>query len=211
MKINTKTQDDEAREVPLSTTTEYFTPISSSSPSSKLIIPLNDTVKRERIVSQNSDSSSLKSLKSNSIDSLNSITSQTNSVGSPIKNIIRPQRRKNTFTNTNFTKLSANDIVSSVLPLVPKYLNTLHKAVYKNNSKRLHSLMEKIKKGHKDINKVDSWHGVTALHVAAILNRVEMALILLSSKDFDNNTLGRTINIDARDSEGRTPLTLVKL
>lgn len=97
-------------------------------------------------------------------------------------------------------------------PVSVAKLNSLQKAVYENDIKRVIKL---ISEKDRDVNKLDSFHNCTALHIAAEYNRLEIARILL---DPTNSLQGNWGNLDKKyadvtvmNTEGRTAALLVRL
>ncbi|KAJ3099007.1 hypothetical protein HDU97_003534 [Phlyctochytrium planicorne] len=101
-------------------------------------------------------------------------------------------------------------------PVENKKLNSLQKAAYNGDAKKVRALLCEKKR---DINKVDSYHGVTALHIAASGNNVDIAELLLDptkavspkeTKKISELTTSplKKCNIDSLNLEHRTPLSL---
>jgi ankyrin repeat protein len=98
-------------------------------------------------------------------------------------------------------------------PVDRRRLNSLHAAVYDRNALKVSLLLQEPKR---DINKLDSYHRFTALHLAIELGYTEFARMLIlgryverAGSGTDNPTLpGKTANRELRDQDGRTPLHL---
>ncbi|KAJ3070900.1 Ankyrin repeat and SOCS box protein 3 [Podochytrium sp. JEL0797] len=100
--------------------------------------------------------------------------------------------------------------------LESKKLNTLHSAVHAGDLRKLKSL---VAEKARDINKPDTYHGFSALHLAVDENKYDIATILiepvlaLADKDtktkehFEKSPL-KQINLNSVNREGRTPLIL---
>ncbi|KAJ3386431.1 hypothetical protein HDU84_001564, partial [Entophlyctis sp. JEL0112] len=100
--------------------------------------------------------------------------------------------------------------------LESKKLNSLHSAVHSGDFRKTKSLVvEKTR----DINKLDSYHGFSALHLAVDENKYDMATILIDpslaapegsvkTKELLYNSSLKKININILNREGRTPLIL---
>lgn len=85
-------------------------------------------------------------------------------------------------------------------------LPSIHQAVVSGNLKRLKSLLKEKKR---DLNKVDRVLKGTALHHAAVLGNIECLQMLLDASESEGSQL-RTVNLNAVNVEGKTPLILVK-
>ncbi|TPX66985.1 hypothetical protein SpCBS45565_g04096 [Spizellomyces sp. 'palustris'] len=101
--------------------------------------------------------------------------------------MLRPRSRS---TSASVSSTLAQSLTPTFPPINPKKLNTLHKAVYTSNLKKIPSLLS-----IRDPNKRDTHHGFTALHLAARLGSLPCITLLLPYSD-----------IEARDLDGRTPL-----
>jgi ankyrin repeat protein len=91
-------------------------------------------------------------------------------------------------------------------------LNSLQKAVYDNDVKKVIKL---ISERDRDVNKLDTYHQCTALHIAAEHNRLDIARILL---DPTNSLQGNWGSLEKKygdvtmlNLEGRTPFLLVRI
>ena len=99
-----------------------------------------------------------------------------------------------------------------------KRLNKLQRAVFQNDVKQLKLL---IKQKNRNVNKLDTHHRFTALHIAAAFNLIECALNLLNGlssvgiggSHFSMSSapwsLRKIVDLNIGDRTGRTPLTLV--
>lgn len=122
-------------------------------------------------------------------------------------------------------------------PVTPKKLNTLHKAVYTNDVERVRKLMaqkDRVSTGletatacsriHKltlvicdiiqDPNKVDSFHGCTALHIAAEFNKLDVVKLLLDPEKMGPagtwaTPIDRRADPSLKNLEGKTPFLMV--
>jgi hypothetical protein len=105
------------------------------------------------------------------------------------------------------------------LVIIPKKLNTLQKVIYENDIKTLKNLFLDRKR---DMNKTDTYHRISALHVAVEMNKSEMVQVLLdplkafSKSDRDYAKMEQLMEmplkvtkVNASNQEGRTPLHLV--
>ncbi|KAJ3053656.1 hypothetical protein HK097_003731, partial [Rhizophlyctis rosea] len=111
---------------------------------------------------------------------------------------------------TTFLDLTPASVKSSVGNVNPKKLNSLQEAVYKADLKKVQQLMGEKKR---DVNKLDSYHRFTALHVAAEHNREEAARLLLGGVQSKEGGSGgketlKRANPNMTNADGRTPLML---
>ncbi|KAJ3106353.1 NAD(P)H-quinone oxidoreductase subunit 5, chloroplastic [Phlyctochytrium bullatum] len=108
------------------------------------------------------------------------------------------------------------DAIKTPSPIDAKKLNSLQKAVHDGDSKKVKKLLTERKR---DVNKVDSNHGITALHLAVLENKRDMVEILLDpskalspqdmklASEFATSPL-KICNVDCLDPDTRTPLIL---
>ncbi|KAJ1556324.1 TATA-box-binding protein, partial [Cladochytrium tenue] len=107
------------------------------------------------------------------------------------------------------------DAIQRHTPIDEKSLNSLQRACFRDDMKRLRSLLTE---RHRDINKVDSRHGFTALHIAAEYGRISCVELLLDPKNSapENSAKRASIavsskkqcHLDMQNADGRTALTL---
>ncbi|KAJ3027731.1 UNVERIFIED_CONTAM: hypothetical protein HDU68_003223 [Siphonaria sp. JEL0065] len=117
------------------------------------------------------------------------------------------------ITTLTIAKIKASTYLES------KKLNTLHAAVHSGDLRKLKSLLAE---KSRDVNKIDTYHGLSALHLAVDENKYDVACLLiepvlvLSEREsgnikvreaFEKSPL-KLIRIDALNREGRTPLML---
>jgi hypothetical protein len=110
---------------------------------------------------------------------------------------------------TSFLDLEPQD-VRVRRAVVRRKLNSLHAAVFDRNALKLSLLLGEPKR---DINKLDSFHRFSALHLAIDLGYSDIARLLLTGKGGDATigTGGKRAAVDVRDLEERTPLHLAVL
>ncbi|KAJ3090520.1 hypothetical protein HK102_003453, partial [Quaeritorhiza haematococci] len=118
-------------------------------------------------------------------------------------------------TDIDFTMMNKEHL-SIPTPISPKHLNSLQKAVFNKDLKKMRQLLgEK----NRDINKLDSRHGFTALYVAAEMGHVESAMLLLNppapaapklgfkkGAEPQDNVQNRRADPNVTNLDGRTPL-----
>ncbi|KAJ3234071.1 hypothetical protein HDU78_006059 [Chytriomyces hyalinus] len=90
--------------------------------------------------------------------------------------------------------------------LESRKLNSLQAAVHSGDLRKLRALVAE--KG-RDVNKLDTYHGFTALHLAVDENKYDAAVILMDSSVAlaDKNPL-KVIDLNAVNREGRTALVI---
>lgn len=101
-----------------------------------------------------------------------------------------------------FNDLSV-EIVQQAIEIDQRKLNTLHLAIYQRKLKQAVSLLNK----GKDIDKTDTHHGLTALHIAVELRNIEFINILLNKNP--TFPIAKAADVHIPNSEGRTALILV--
>ncbi|KAJ3212141.1 hypothetical protein HDU67_004011 [Dinochytrium kinnereticum] len=178
-----------------------------------------------------SSMTSLKSANTSHQDALNSPTasktrmrtqsvSSSRSTSGSLSSIISRKSKSRTqllVINTASDIISMDEqSIKSPSPIDQKKLNSLQKAVYSGDVKKVKALLTDKKR---DVNKLDTYHGFTALHIAAEENQVEIAGILLdpskalSPKDskkiseFATSPL-KKCDVNCVNQENRTPLTM---
>ncbi|KAI9092136.1 ankyrin repeat-containing domain protein [Phlyctochytrium arcticum] len=104
------------------------------------------------------------------------------------------------FAGGDGVRLTPEMHVQSPTDINPKKLNTLHKAVFSDDPKRIAKVLSDKKR---DVNKVDSHHRFTALHVAAERGQLDVCKALFEG--------AKRPDTEAKDIDGRTPLVLAIL
>ena len=84
-----------------------------------------------------------------------------------------------------------------------KKLNSLQKAVYQRDLKKVKSLM---REKNRDIDKMDTYHHVTALHLAVEYNYTELVLLLLTG--CTNNGVKKCASVNVVNSHGKSSMHL---
>jgi len=111
--------------------------------------------------------------------------------------------------------LMTPESMRSPLNINPKKLNSLHRATYENDIKKIRLLLLKKKT---DINKLDRFHGFSAMHLATAENKLEIVKLLLNPPLEKKSDSGgkipviegsKRIRLDMTNHQGRTALTLV--
>ena len=96
--------------------------------------------------------------------------------------------------------------------IVPEKLNSLQKATFNNNVKKVQKLLAE---KYRDVNKVDTYHQCVSLHIAAELNRMDIAKIFLDPTKNSSISWGdldkKQAKTNLQNLEGRTPFLLVFL
>ncbi|KAJ3290022.1 hypothetical protein HDU79_003602 [Rhizoclosmatium sp. JEL0117] len=117
------------------------------------------------------------------------------------------------ITTLSIQKIKAPSYLES------KKLNTLHAAVHAGDLRKFKAL---VADKTRDINKLDSYHGFSALHLAVDENKYDFATLLidpalaLGEKEAKNkeafvNSMLKVINLNTANREGRTPLIMVDI
>ncbi|KAJ3287743.1 hypothetical protein HK104_008469 [Borealophlyctis nickersoniae] len=107
----------------------------------------------------------------------------------------------------DFASLSPES-VRTPSPITPKKLNSLQLAAYKGDVKKLKAIMGEKKR---DVNKLDTFHRFTALHIAVEANQEECARALLAGVPAGSKAEREPLkkaNPNMTNLEGRTPLML---
>ncbi|KAJ3039108.1 Ankyrin repeat domain-containing protein 7 [Rhizophlyctis rosea] len=144
--------------------------------------------------------------RSNSVKSTHSTTTSVDSSRASLSNISIPGLSSSAShppplpSNTTLLTLTPTQIYTPT-PINTKKLNSLQEAVYKDDVKAVQKLMEEKKR---DVNKLDTYHRFTALHVASMLGREECARMLLKGVN-EGGSIKRA-NPNMTDQDGRTPL-----
>lgn len=186
-------------------------------------------------LAEENSNSRARSSTANSSASTYSTATATSAVSSEIAREPTDYKNKKVLEERfkDFMKWTSSDDVTLPLGTIQAHkLNKLQKAVLDNNVTRAKSL---IKQSKRDVNKVDTVHGFTALHIAASFNLIECALLLIKAptvlKLNTSSSLGasphyrptsqtkkglkslsimslKTCNVNCQDRKGRTPLML---
>ncbi|KAJ3193904.1 hypothetical protein HK101_003884 [Irineochytrium annulatum] len=149
------------------------------------------------------------------------VSVDSQSISGSIASIGRKSRSKaalNVNTSISILAVSPESLRSSPnSPLESKKLNSLQMAVHKGDVKKVRSLLAEKKR---DVNKVDTFHRFTALHLAAEENRLEIAAMLLDPMSAITPPTGspkkstelvsplKKCNPDCLNQEERTPLSV---
>ncbi|RKP01832.1 hypothetical protein CXG81DRAFT_18400 [Caulochytrium protostelioides] len=95
------------------------------------------------------------------------------------------------------------------VPLDSRKLNSLQRAAYHGDAKKIRSLLKDKKR---DINKLDTHHRCTALHVACYQGALGCVQALLQvSAEQDRVTSQKTLDLDIVDTYGRTALMIATM
>ncbi|KAJ3231764.1 hypothetical protein HDU81_003541 [Chytriomyces hyalinus] len=89
--------------------------------------------------------------------------------------------------------------------LESRKLNSLQAAVHSGDLRKLKALVAE--KG-RDVNKLDTYHGFTALHLAVDENKYDAAVILMDSGSLADKNPLKVIDLNAVNREGRTALVI---
>lgn len=103
--------------------------------------------------------------------------------------------------NTNF--LTFDLTAERALPAIDeKKLNSLQKAVFDNDIKKCKKLLSEEKR---DVDKLDSVHGITALYLSVMRDKLDIALFLLGATDKSI----KKVDPNVACFKGRTALMMV--
>ncbi|KAJ3153596.1 hypothetical protein HDU89_000638 [Geranomyces variabilis] len=97
--------------------------------------------------------------------------------------------------------------VRSPTPLNPKKLNSLQLAAYNGDVNKIHNLMMEKKR---DVDKLDTVHKITALHIAAERGDTQVTKALITGGRMANGDIRRA-SLDVRNQDGRTALILAAM
>lgn len=122
-----------------------------------------------------------------------------------------------------FLELNSEKLREPLGDIEPKKLNKLQKAVYENNIKLVKNLLSQ---RSRNVNKLDTHHRFSALHVASAFGYHDCAMILLNPNLLSSNSSSifgkrssapattsdplKICDVNIRDKRGRTPLTIVR-
>ncbi|KAJ3411471.1 hypothetical protein HDV05_002160 [Chytridiales sp. JEL 0842] len=147
-----------------------------------------------------------------SAESRNSTSSHTSGFS-----MTRPQASASLSSSMDLYSAPTDKLLAPIT-IVPKHLNTLQKAVYQNDIKTIKTLLCDKKR---DMNKIDTYHRISALHLAVEENKMEIVQILLnpigvflpSDKDYKKiqeviESPLKIAKLNVGNPDGRSPLHL---
>ncbi|TPX32391.1 hypothetical protein SeMB42_g07618, partial [Synchytrium endobioticum] len=103
--------------------------------------------------------------------------------------------------------------VQAMPTISPRYLNSLQLAVHKSDVKTMHKLMSEV---GRDLNKLDTKHGFTAVHLAIYQHKMDVFKELVGLEPHGLPGLPalpglRRCGLNTQDNHGRSPLVLATI